>query len=75
MFEGRDLLRRLNRLPEAVSASYTYNNMMIKGPSLERGIELYQTGINKFLGNSLIKRLENIKFKSNKELAEKAYSR
>jgi hypothetical protein len=71
MFEGRELLRRLKSVSGTVSGSYTYNNMMIKGSSLERGIELYQTGINKFLGNSLIKRLENINFKSNKELQKK----
>jgi hypothetical protein len=68
MIEGRDLLRRLKDVSGTVSASYSYNNMMIKGPSLERGISMYQTGINKFLGNSIIKRLENINFRSNAEL-------
>jgi carbonic anhydrase/acetyltransferase-like protein (isoleucine patch superfamily) len=71
MFEGRNLLRRLKSVSGSVSGSYSYNNMMIKGSSLERGIELYQTGINKFLGNSLIKRLENAKFKSNNELQKR----
>jgi len=45
--------------------------MIIKGPSLDKGIEMYQTGINKFLGNSLIKRLENIKFKSDGDLQKR----
>ena len=45
--------------------------MKIKGVSLERGIDLYQTGINKFLGNSLIKRLEKIKFRTNDELRKR----
>ena len=71
MFEGRDLLKRIKSVAGAVSASYTYNNMMIKGPSLERGIQLYQTGINKFLGNSLIKRLEKTEFKSNTEIRKR----
>ncbi len=71
MFEGRDLLRRIKSVAGAVSSSYTYNNMVIKGESLERGIALYQTGINKFLGNSLIKRLENTRFKSNSDLQKK----
>jgi carbonic anhydrase/acetyltransferase-like protein (isoleucine patch superfamily) len=71
MFEGRDLLGRLKSVSGPVSGSYSYNNMMIKGSSLERGIELYQTGINKFLGNSLIKRLEKINFKSNSELQKR----
>ncbi|MDP4224205.1 MAG: DUF4954 family protein [Bacteroidota bacterium] len=71
MFEGRDLLRKLKSVSGSVSATYSYNNMLIKGASLERGIELYQTGINKFLGNSLIKRLENINFKTNEELRKR----
>lgn len=71
MFEGRDLLKKIKSVAGGISASYTYNNMMIKGPSLERGIEMYQTGINKFLGNSLIKRLEKIVFKSNRELQKR----
>lgn len=68
MFEGRDLLNRLRAVSGTVSASYSYNSTMIKGPSLERGIKLYQMGINKFLGNSLIKRLEKIDFTNNTEL-------
>ncbi len=38
---------------------------------MTRGIDLYQTGINKFLGNSLIKRLENTDFKTNVELVKR----
>jgi len=71
MFEGRDLLLKLKSVSGSVSGSYSYNNMMIRGASLERGIELYQTGINKFLGNSLIKRLEGINFKSVSELKKR----
>ena len=71
MFEGRNLLKRLKSVSGTVSSSYTYNNMLIKGPSLDRGIDLYQTGINKFLGNSLIKRLENINFNTNEELQKR----
>ena len=45
--------------------------MIITGSSLDRGIELYQTGINKFLGNSLIKRLEGCELKTNVELQQR----
>ena len=45
--------------------------MKISASSLERGIELYQIGINKFLGNSLIKRLEKTEFRSNAELRKR----
>jgi len=71
MFEGRDLLLKLKSVAGAVSSSYAYNNMLIRGPSLEKGIDMYQKGINKFLGNSLIKRLENIQFRSDADLQEK----
>ena len=71
MFEGRDLLSRIRSVTGPVSASYAYNNMLIKGPSLEKGIQLYQTGINKFLGNSMIKRLENTRFRTDEDLRKK----
>jgi hypothetical protein len=71
MFEGRELLKKLKISSPQGTTSYTYNNMKIKGNSLERGIELYQTGINKFLGNSLIKRLEKCDFRTNEELQQR----
>jgi hypothetical protein len=71
MFEGRELLRRLKAISGEESASYSYNNMTIKGPALEKGIKFYQTGINKFLGNSIIKRLEKTIFLTNSEIQER----
>jgi hypothetical protein len=68
MFEGREILQKLKKESPPGTSSFTYNNMKITGKSLERGIELYQTGINKFLGNSLVKRLEHSEFKTNEEL-------
>jgi hypothetical protein len=68
MFEGREILRKIKSESNPEVSSYTYNNMLIKRTALERGIELYQTGINKFLGNSLIKRLEKRQFTTNDEL-------
>ena len=70
MIEGREILRKLKSLSPELS-SYSYNNMKITSSSLMRGIELYQTGINKFLGNSLIKRLEKCELKTNKELRDR----
>jgi len=71
MFEGRDLLGKIKSVAGPVSASYAYNNMQIKGPSLERGIEMYQMGIDKFLGNSLINRLVNLQLKTNSDLQKR----
>jgi hypothetical protein len=71
MFEGRELLKKLKSVSGPVSGSYSYNNMKINGACLEKGIQIYQTGIDKFLGNSLIKRLEHTEFKSNSELQQR----
>ncbi len=71
MFEGRDLLGKLKSESLAGTTSFTYDNMKITGISLDRGIEFYQTGINKFLGNSLIKRLEKTQFRTNEELRKR----
>jgi carbonic anhydrase/acetyltransferase-like protein (isoleucine patch superfamily) len=68
MFEGREILRKLKSESPSGTDSFTFNNMIISGSSLERGIKLYQTGINKFIGNSLIKRLEKCEFKTNEAL-------
>src|SRR5665811_1217988 len=67
MFEGREILQKLKSASLPGTTSFTYNNMKITLSSLERGIELYQTGINKFLGNSLIKRLEQCDLRTNEE--------
>ncbi|MGB8489979.1 MAG: DUF4954 family protein [Bacteroidales bacterium] len=71
MIEGRNLLNKLRDISGEISACYTYNSMIIKGHALLRGIELYQIGINKFLGNSLIKRLEKITFASDDQLRKR----
>ncbi len=71
MIEGREILKRLKSESAADAVSCSYNSMIITKASLERGIELYQTGINKFLGNSLIKRLESQHFRTNEELRER----
>jgi hypothetical protein len=71
MFEGREILLKLRAGSPAGTSSFTYNNMQITGSSLDRGIELYQTGINKFLGNSLIKRLEKTEFRTKEELRKR----
>jgi hypothetical protein len=68
MFEGREILKTLKSSAAPGTEFYSYNNMKITGPSLDRGIDLYQKGINKFLGNSIIKRLENCDVRTDSEL-------
>jgi hypothetical protein len=71
MIDGRDLLKTIQKGSGRESDNYYYNNMKITRVSLERGSELYQKGIDKFLGNSIIKKLETTEFKKNEDLRKK----
>ncbi|MHC4756903.1 MAG: DUF4954 family protein [Planctomycetota bacterium] len=68
MLNGCRLLANLKATSGESSEYYTYHSVKIKNSSLDRGIKLYEIGIDKFLGNCLIKRLENKQFKSVDEL-------
>jgi hypothetical protein len=68
MIEGRDLLKKLHKKSEPETEFFFYNNMKITRQSLEKGIQLYQTGIDKFLGNSIIQKLELADFKTVEQL-------
>ena len=59
MVNGRKLLIALKAASGENTDYFTYHSVRIKNSSLENGIRLYQIGIDKFLGNCLIKRLEN----------------
>lgn len=68
MMNGRDLLRRLKATSGETSEYFTYHSVKIKNSSLDRGVTLYEMGIDKFLGNCLLKRLEGKQFTSLDEL-------
>jgi hypothetical protein len=68
MLNGCQLLENLKKTSGKSTEYYTYNNVRIKKSSLERGIKFYQIGVDKFLGNCLIKRLENKHFENIEEL-------
>ena len=68
MINGRDLLYKLKETSGETSEYFTYHSVKIKNSSLDRGVKLYQMGIDKFLGNCLIKRLEAKQFESPGEL-------
>lgn len=68
MFKGREILKDLRRVSGETSEIYSYQSAKIKNSSLNKGIKLYEIGIHKFLGNSIIKRLEGIQFKNNDEI-------
>ena len=67
MMKGRELLRML--LSDNPGEQFIYfDRMRMKTSAAERGILLYQMGIDKFIGNSVIKRLEGTEFKSDDEI-------
>ncbi|MFH0761816.1 MAG: DUF4954 family protein [Bacteroidota bacterium] len=58
MYRGREILRNLQKTSGSRSEFYSYEDMKIPRNALERGIQLYTIGIVKFLGNSLISKIE-----------------
>lgn len=68
MLTGIEVLRMLQQASGETSEEYAYQSAHIKNGSLKKGILYYSKAINKFLGNSLIKRLEGITFNTNKEI-------
>ncbi|UCE98621.1 MAG: DUF4954 family protein [Planctomycetota bacterium] len=68
MLNGYQLLMNLKATSGETSDYFSYHSVRIKSSSLDQGIKLYKIGISKFLGNCLIKRLENKHFKNLEEL-------
>ena len=68
MLNGYQLLTNLKASSGETSNYFTYHSVKIKNSSLDRGIKLYQIGIDKFLGNCLVSRLEKKQFKNVDEL-------
>ena len=68
MMKGRGILKELQRVSGETSEIYSYQSAKIKNSALNKGIGFYETAIHKFLGNSVIKRLEGICFKNNEEI-------
>ena len=60
MLNGRRILLDLMKVSGETSETYSYQSAKIKNSSLRKGLVFYDLAINKFLGNSLIKRLETV---------------
>lgn len=71
MMNGRGLLQKLLKENTEGLPFLTYERMRMKTSAAERGIALYQMGINKFIGNSVINRLEGIEFNSDTEIRKR----
>ena len=68
MWRGREVLNELQTLGGENTEVYGYNNCKIRNSSLKHGRELYSIGIAKFLGNSLISRIEKADVRSLEDL-------
>ncbi|NLO71515.1 MAG: DUF4954 family protein [Porphyromonadaceae bacterium] len=74
MYKGIETLENIKKVSGETSEIYSYHNCKIKNSSLIKGIELYKIGIYKFLGNSLISKIEKEKPESFAELQQKLVS-
>lgn len=68
MFKGRETLLNLRHASGELSDIYSFHSAKIRNSSLAKGIKFYEIAIHKFLGNSVIKRLEGINFRSDAEI-------
>jgi len=68
MLNGKQLLKNLKSTSGETSQYFTYHSVKIKNTSLDRGVEFYQMGIDKFVGNCLIHRLQERHFENVDEL-------
>ena len=60
MFKGIQLLKNLQYSSGELSDIYSYHSTKIRNGALRKGLRYYETAITKGLGNSIIKRLENL---------------
>ena len=68
MFKGREILLNLRSASGELSDIYSFHSAKIRNSALMKGIRFYEIAIHKFLGNSVIKRLEEINFRSDEEI-------
>lgn len=70
MVKGRNKLLALRESADQNDEACFYNRMKIEKHALERGIQLYEMAIWKFLGNSLITRLSGEAYETNTQIRE-----
>ena len=61
MINGKEILEQIRRISGETTETYTWETTFITKSSLKRGIQLYEMGIIKFLGNSVISRIQKCK--------------
>jgi hypothetical protein len=70
MINGRKKLLNIRKSSGEYANIYSFEKMKIEQRALERGIKLYEMAIWKFLGNSIITRLQGKSYKSDEEIRQ-----
>jgi len=70
MQKGLEILNRLRDISGETTEVFAYRNTLISRSALEKGIDLYQKAIYKFLGNSVISRINRCNLQTWEELKE-----
>lgn len=70
MINGREKLLAIRKSSGEYANEYSFEKMKIEKKALDRGILLYELAIWKFLGNSLITRLQGKDYNNNKEITD-----
>jgi hypothetical protein len=70
MINGREKLLAIRKTSGEGATEYSLDKMKIEKNALDRGIVLYEMAIWKFLGNSVITRLQDGKFKSDEDICK-----
>ncbi|WP_346857225.1 DUF4954 family protein [uncultured Draconibacterium sp.] len=68
MIKGRNKMLAIRETSGEQAAVYSYDKMKIEKRALDRGIELYEMAIWKFLGNSIITRLQGGEYKTSEDI-------
>ncbi len=68
MMDGIDLLDDIERTSGVTSENYSYQGMTIKAKALRKGRDFYRLAIDKFMGNSVLNRLEGAVLKSDEDI-------
>ena len=70
VIKGKEILQTLKELSGNTSSYYAYSSTRINNSSMQTGLTLYEIAIIKFLGNSIISRLENRDCSTNEKMVE-----
>lgn len=68
MFAGIEILEKLREASGHRADNYYFKKGIIRNAALFKGIHYYETAITKFLGNSLISRIEKADIRSDEDL-------